>query len=193
MQSYVYWVYNESCKDYLTEGYIGVTSYIENRMKYHFKHNPSIPKDKSLSYKILFKGTRGECFTKEEELRPKAGIGWNRAKGGAHGWKENFIHSDGAKEKMRAAWTDDRKDALRERMLEHNKKMRGQKRPKQSKAVSGSNNGMYGNTHTDQARMKISEAHKGKIAPNRIEMYCIGCHEKVNPTTLKKYHGKCFK
>lgn len=28
---------------------------------------------------------------------------------------------------------------------------------------------------------------------NHQEIYCVGCHEKVNMTTLMKYHNKCFK
>lgn len=40
--------------------------------------------------------------------------------------------------------------------------------PEIKEKIMGSNNGMYGKHHTEEARKKISEKHKGKISPHRI-------------------------
>lgn len=185
----VYWVHNEDCSDYLKDGYIGVTSNLESRFDYHSKRNKKIPKDKPLSITVLFEGSREDCFNKEKEFRPEAGIGWNSAVGGSHGWKEAFIHSEETKQKLKNAWTEERKEEHRKRLPEHNKKLIGQKRPKQSKAISGKNNGMFGKNHSEDSKEKMSKSRKGKPAHNKIEYYCIHCHERVSPTVARKYHG----
>lgn len=48
--------------------------------------------------------------------------------------------------------------------------------------IMGENNGMYGRTHTEEARRKISETHKGKPSPkaNPIPVLCIELNRIFN-------------
>lgn len=192
--SYVYWVYNEKCSDVYNDGYVGVTDYIESRIKYHKNLNERIPKDFELEYMILFEGSREECFLKEEEYRPKSGIGWNGAKGGSHGWKTEFKHSEKTIQKLKDAWTDERREAASQPRPEHSEKMKGRKRPDHAIAISGENNGMYGKTHTPAAREKISEAHKGKqpwnkgITCKQDILTCPHCGKEGGKGNMKRYH-----
>ena len=67
-----------------------------------------------------------------------------------------------------------------------------EKRKKISLANSGSNNYMYGKTHTQEARKKISMTHKGKKltpeAKERLRLSCTGennRHAKLNELQVK--------
>lgn len=187
-KSYVYWIYDNSCKN-LNDGYVGVSNNPSFRFKTHIKKK-RVPKD---SYQlILFEGTREECFNYEKQLRPYPKIGWNNAVGGSHGWKIGFSHSEQTKNKMKIAWSEDRKKKASIFKTKQNKKLIGQKRPKQSIAVSGKNNPMFGTVRPQHVKEAIRAAHLGKVAPNRQENYCIGCHERVGLSNLNKYHKKCF-
>lgn len=192
--SYVYWVYDETCEDVLNDGYVGVTDYLENRINYHMKSNQRIPKENELKYEILFEGSREECFFKEEKYRPSAGIGWNGAKGGSHGWVSEFTHSEKTKQKLKDAWTDERRESASKPRPSHAEKLRGRKRPDHSIAVSGKNNGMYGKTHDEEARKKISEANKGKepwnkgLAQQQKTVICPHCGKEGGKGNMKRYH-----
>jgi hypothetical protein len=84
----LYWVHDDTCKDPLTDGYIGVTEYLDQRTRMHRK-KPALNlrrqcKDVNLcDITILFEGSRMECLHKEAELRPHKSIGWNHTRGGA--------------------------------------------------------------------------------------------------------------
>lgn len=187
IKNYVYWIYNEECVSPETCGYIGVTYDPDSRFRSHQKKNKKIPNDSKIM--ILFEGTREECFQREYNYRPKANIGWNNAVGGSHGWRLGFTHSDETKTKMKAKWTDERKEEHIERLKTHNHKLRGQKRPKQTLAISGEKNGMFGQHHSEESKMKMSIARKGRPAHNKQNIVCPICGKSTNATHLKKYHG----
>lgn len=188
--SYVYWIRSVEHTDKLTEGYIGVTEDTTRRFSTH-KRRHRVPEDSILE--IVFEGTRDDCFALELELRPQPKIGWNNAAGGAHGWKIGFEHSKETKQRLKDAWTEERRIAASRPRPDLSEILKGQKRPSQSEAMVGENNPMYGTVRPQYVRDAVSKSRKGIPSANRIELYCIGCHEKVNPTHLKKYHGKCFK
>jgi hypothetical protein len=127
--SLVYWVYDETCKDILTDGYVGVTENLSVRMNGHKRKTENLI-GKDIKVKVVYEGSRKECFDKERKLRPKPGIGWNRAVGGSHGWRDGFIHSSNTKEKMSNMWTNERKAQLVHRNKIQGKARRGIK-PKQ--------------------------------------------------------------
>lgn len=187
----VYWIRNKECIDIQTQGYVGVSQDPTRRLREHLKKNPRIPK-KDIWLEIIFEGSRDACFEKEEELRPVKNTGWNRAVGGAQGYRKGFVHSDETRTRLKSKWTEDRRKRASMTRGEQNKKLIGQKRPKQSAAMSGSNNPMYGRTHSVEAKKKIVNANLGKIAPNRQELFCIGCHERASKHVLSR-HQKCWK
>ena len=188
--NYVYWIYDETCDDPSTHGYVGVTSGVNRRFKTHLRKK-RVPVNSQVC--ILKEGTRKECFEYEKQLRPEAGIGWNSAVGGSHGWQTGFTHNEDAKSKMTAAWTNDRRKRTSKWKTEHNKSLSGQKRPKQSTSMQGKNNPMYGTSRPEHVKEAVSRAHKGKTPMNKQEIYCIGCRQRASFSILNKYHGKCVK
>jgi len=185
--TYVYWIYNESCLTIENDGYVGVTRDVDRRFKAHQHKNDNIPND--VKIKVVYEGTRKECFEYELLLRPTVKIGWNLAIGGSHGWKIGFSHSEKTKKKMEDAWTEERRAAASILRFEQNKLLIGQKRPKQSEAMRGNKNPMFERTHTAASRELISKSNIGRTPHNKIELYCIVCHNRASPSILKKYHG----
>lgn len=183
--NYVYWIYDDSCSD-LNDGYIGVTRYPETRFNTHKRKN-RVPSNSKM--KIIFEGTREECFEYEKKMRPTSKIGWNSAAGGSHGWRLGFKHSDQTKRLLKEKWTDDRKQKASDLRKEQNKKMTGQKRPKQSIAMSGENNPMFGTNRPDYVKEAVSKSRKGKEPANKQKNYCTFCGERVSLSVMKKYHG----
>lgn len=186
---HVYWIRNAECTDIRFHGYIGVSKDPLKRFKQHLRNNSRIPNNSWLE--IIFSGSRHECFKFEESLRPSKNIGWNRAVGGAQGFKKGFVHSDSVKEKMKAAWTKERRLAAAEIRRQQNALTRGQKRPKQSAAMTGELNPMFGISRSDDVKRKISEANIGKIPPNKQELYCVGCRVRASKHVLSR-HTKCW-
>lgn len=186
----LYWIRNSQCHKIETDGYVGVSENAIHRFKQHRKRNTRIPDDAWLE--IIFEGPREECFSKEHSLRPSKGMGWNRAVGGAQGFKTGFIHSETAKQKLKDAWTEKRRQNASLFRKEFNSSLKGQKRPSQSEAMTGDKNPMFGKTHNAEVRQKISEKSKGHVPPNKQELYCIGCHQRSSKHVLTR-HGKCWK
>lgn len=73
----VYWLYDATCHNPYTDGYVGTTDNLEQRLSQH-QRGP-LPAHKA---KILFQGTIKECQHKEEVYRPRENMGWNKARGG---------------------------------------------------------------------------------------------------------------
>ena len=93
---FVYWLYDEKCVSPDTDGYVGVSSNVLDRLKVHKQK-----RGETFSFSILFEGSREECFHLEEKLRPLPGMGWNVAVGGARGYMHG--HSEETKRKIREA------------------------------------------------------------------------------------------
>lgn len=183
----VYWIFNSDCHDITKDGYVGVSTSAEMRFTQHKKRSKRFPAN--IEYRVIFEGTREECFNLEKELRPLPGIGWNMAVGGKHGWRIAFKHSDETTQKLKDAWTDERRQVASMFKAIQNKKLKGQKRPKQSIAMQGENNPMYGTTRPDYVKLAVSLSRKGKPPSNKLELYCIHCRKRAPLSTLKKYHG----
>jgi|SRR5882757_2771034 len=90
----VYWLHLPNHTDFLTQGYIGVSTKFHRRLYEHKylansgKHiNPYLSNvinkhGNHLIQTILLKGEEDYCYFIEERLRPTIRIGWNIAKGG---------------------------------------------------------------------------------------------------------------
>lgn len=86
----VYWIRHNKHSDVLTEGYIGITNNLNNRLRYHKERNTNKKLRNAISkyqdeiiVDVLYEyDTEDEALQKEEELRPKQFIGWNLAPGG---------------------------------------------------------------------------------------------------------------
>ena len=184
--TYVYWIHNED-HDIMSGGYVGVTNNPTKRFLSHKNKNRKISHD--AIFDIIFEGSREDSFELEYLLRPHKNIGWNSAIGGRHGWRHGFSHSDQTKEKLKSFWNEERKLQASKTRKASNEKMKGQKREKQSLNMRGEKNPMFGTKRPQHVKDAVSKAHKDKSPANLIEMYCIHCRKKVNPTSLLKYHG----
>lgn len=187
---FVYWIFDHTCVDEKIEGYVGVSHDPQKRYQTHLRKK-RVPEHAIM--KILFEGSRDDCFKFERALRPFKSIGWNNAVGGSHGWRVGFSHDEVTKQKMREAWTETRREKASEHRKIINKSMCGQKRPKQSEAMKGDKNPNFGTKRPKHVREAVGAARRGKQASNRQELYCISCHERASFAILVKYHAKCFK
>lgn len=95
--TFVYWIHHIDHTDYLTQGYIGVTSNPKRRWRDHKASSKSkrhcnnhlsnaLNKYKDeVVFDILFLGEESKMYDKEKELRPVPNIGWNLMSGGPVG------------------------------------------------------------------------------------------------------------
>lgn len=101
-----------------------------------------------------------------------------------------YTQSDKTKEKLKAAWTLERKIQARNRQVGVNhgpSPFKGKLRPE----LSGENNGFFGKTHSAESKAKISAAMKGTIW-TKILISCIYCKDCFASGNFTKYHGeKC--
>lgn len=93
----IYWIKHKDHTCVLTQGYIGVTKNLKERIRHHFKSaNGGYHSDKILSKAInkygkeqiivetLLFGDNEYCYEIEQKLRPNSFIGWNMKEGGYH-------------------------------------------------------------------------------------------------------------
>lgn len=77
----VYWLYHNETDNIFVDGYVGITKNKNTRFAQHRE------KFGEFKFKIIFYGTIEQALSLEYMLRPKPGIGWNRAIGGKEGYK----------------------------------------------------------------------------------------------------------
>lgn len=112
----IYWIHLEEHSDPLTEGYLGVSKCVEERLNGHLKDiksgkhkNPHLIHAvekygwENLVKDVLLNGEEAYCYEIEEKMRPKKAIGWNIAPGGHRGpgWSKGMKKSKEALEKQR--------------------------------------------------------------------------------------------
>lgn len=103
-ECYVYWIREMGHNDIFTEGYVGVTSNFDYRLKQHIYNSQNINQHKH--YRTAFRnalstgnyvatiiliGSREYCMEVEAKLRPEWKIGWNLAKGGCGGYGKHGL------------------------------------------------------------------------------------------------------
>lgn len=76
----VYWLFDDTCTDPATDGYVGSTGRLIERISNQMR-NPALPIGGAVKFKILFRGNKRACLTVEGRLRPVPGIGWNEGPG----------------------------------------------------------------------------------------------------------------
>ena len=97
MQAAIYWLRHKNHTNLFTEGYVGVSCNVKERLRHHFKNAiGGYHSDKSLSkaivkyekdnieQEIVLIADEKYCYEIEAKLRPKAFIGWNMREGGYH-------------------------------------------------------------------------------------------------------------
>ncbi len=177
--------------------YVGQSICIEDRWSKHLSslrrnHNDNrcLQEDwnqygeSSFSFRLLESCSKDELDEKESfyisQLNAdKKDIGYNFTDGGKHGFKHNpellKLESKVQKQKY-----EDNPKLREKRKVDALKQWSN---PEIRAKIMGENNGMYGKTHSEEARRKISEKAKGKISCRRtwIPVLCIETN-KVYPS-----------
>jgi hypothetical protein len=137
----VYWLYDAACVCPWHHGYVGRSARWNERLVEH-----RCRRSEPFQWQILFRGTRKECVALEWELRPHAGIGWNRSIGG----KPSVDHTEIVREKLRFAGKHrvPISEATREKLRIAN--------------IGRTNRGRIGQKKSDIERAKIAASHRGK-------------------------------
>lgn len=160
MKASVYWIHRSSHTDINTEGYVGVSSRVEERFKQHIhainqnSHNLELiecwrESPNEISFDVVFEGDEDQCYVKEKELRPKSFIGWNKVPGGKRGDLEYF-HSE--------EWSE-----FCSRRLKGNQHAKGNKgKPKSAEHRRKISLGNRGKIHSEERRRRHSEVMKGR-------------------------------
>lgn len=78
----LYWIRDVSHTDIQTQGYIGVSTDFEQRIKTHKKQKRWLWKKFDIVVEIILTEKEENCYRFEECLRPEERIGWNINKGG---------------------------------------------------------------------------------------------------------------
>jgi len=196
----IYWLYDERCVCPWRHGYVGMTVSWPHRLFRH-RSESEFP-TKHFQGQILFQGTIKQCLKLEQQMRPSAGIGWNKAPGGLAGHALKGIpKTPEQRERMRAA-------ALA-------RYQRPGEKERTSKAVligikdrdqSGHNNPMFGKSMSEETKQKVRDkiAERGGITgknnPNFGKRWSEAAkqamREKLQTTVCKRGHqkepgGKC--
>lgn len=143
--SVVYWLFDDTCRDPMTHGYIGITARLRARLSAH-RSRGRLPT--GFSVKVLFEGPRAECFAFEERLRPKHQVGWNINPGGQNGYRL------GAAASTRAKVAATKVGKARPDLAEINKA-----RWSQPKALAGLHARNAGNTYAKGHRNALGHRH----------------------------------
>lgn len=95
--TFVYWIHLPEHTDKFTQGYIGVSQFIDRRWKEHkndalknkhpnrYLQNAINKYQDTLIYDIIFVGEEPLAYAQEALLRPQPSIGWNLMSGGTIG------------------------------------------------------------------------------------------------------------
>jgi len=163
--------------------------------KYIIKFNTLNPK----GYNISPKGGHNvkNCFSEESKRKigraNKGCIPWNKGKTGVYSKNTLAMMSEkqkgnsyglGNKSNTGKKFSEDHKEKI---SIAHKGKLVSEE-TKQKMSLNhydcnGENNGMYGKTHTKEARKKISEA-------NKVKIKCIYCNKEFNRLNYRRWHGK---
>ena len=173
----VYWLRLETHSDPSSEGYIGVSTDLDQRISSHLrlaengKHENShllnaIRKSgNNIIQEVVAVGTEEYCYKLEEKLRPKEQIGWNIAPGGyGPPSTANKIWINNGKEhkRIKASELEKYKDWSKGRINVFS----DEEKQRRKERYSGKGNPFYGKTHNEATIQKNSEAHMGCIPAN---------------------------
>jgi hypothetical protein len=156
----VYWLYDETCIDPKQHGYVGMTVDWPHRMHRHRCESDFLPKQ--FQGRVLFEGTINQCLDYETEMRPTAGIGWNRLPGGLGGHASKGIPKS-AEHRAKIAVASLKRY---EKKTEHEKTSRAVKRGLKHIDRSGTNNSHFGKSCSEETKQKMRDAIKRRGGVN---------------------------
>lgn len=175
MQHSVYWIHHPDHTDMFTQGYIGVSKFVEKRWKQHCKRTQNrhlkFAIDKygwdNLIKEVVLVSSKAYCLMIELKLRAKDAVGWNIVKGGgmppdvtgntfAKGrpsWNKGLTHSEEARKKI--------SDSVKLQMQNPARKEINRQ------LLLGKPSLMLGRTHTQETIAKMSAIKLGKLSKKK--------------------------
>lgn len=216
MASVVYWIHLPEHTDMFTQGYIGITNNIKNRLEAH-KNRPSNTHLKNaiakygwdnLIKQVILVADEAYCLIVEHKLRVATSIGWNVIIGGGKPpvaekgcnlgrtpWNKGVAMKAEARQKLSAA--NKGKVAWNKGTITTNKV-----RAKQRVAKLGKTSPRKGASHTEETKLKISLANYGKLhkEETRLKMSearigfkykqieCPHCHKIGGASAMPRWH-----
>lgn len=115
----VYWLYDETCKHMLYDGYVGVTTVSRQNARF-LEHKRSKRFSPNVQMKILQVNNAEACYMYENCLRPYPNISWNIAIGGARGNISGIPFTEERKAKIGSANRGNKRKDLSEYNKKHN-------------------------------------------------------------------------
>lgn len=88
----VYWIHSKDCTDIFTQGYVGITTNLKNRLYGHQKRTGNLRLKKAINeygwnnliVEVIVISSKEYCLMIEKSLRAFPYIGWNVAEGGGY-------------------------------------------------------------------------------------------------------------
>ena len=146
----VYWLFNDQCVCPWRHGYIGATTNWPHRLNRHRRESDFLM-HLHFQGQVLFHGTVKQCHALEKQMRPTAGIGWNRYPGGPSGHASKGISKSAEhRAKIQAATL-----VRYANPEEHKKTSKAVKRGLKNIDRSGENNSMFGRHMSEEAKEKV--------------------------------------
>ena len=187
MTHVVYWLHDKTCRDYKTDGYVGVTGQLDNRTRTHRRAF----RRKGFDIKVIYRGPEEQCYQREKKLRPHVGIGWNIAPGGKgyrHGWgyKPTSEHIAKLREIL---------DQLPPPMLgkKHSEETKAKMRASHLQAVAEGRayQGGFRGKHTEETKIKIRAARLKQSDPRKGKKHSEAAKEKMRLARLANPQPRC--
>ena len=182
----VYWLYDETCIDPRTDGYIGFTSQKPPKRFSQHQYATGIYRKvpKKFCSLILFQGTVEECELLEKILRPHKFIGWNVLAGGSHSLKRHGIHNF----RFGTHMSEKEKQKIRIKIIERggiiNPVPPGTRRSEETKTAISAGVRAAGPLTTEQRVRQHNNTGRGKTHPNFGKSHALKTVQKMREAAL---------
>jgi len=169
----VYWIKSSEHTDLFTQGYVGITKNLKERLKAHKKNKRKTPFTcaikkygfKNLIVEVLHEvATLQEALSIEETLRPTSKIGWNCQKGGELGVESSWYENEANRNKHKEATALATKEAI---------KLKDSKEARSNRAKDNWKTGVYKDSFTGSKnpRALLNETQVKKIKYELLDNY----------------------
>lgn len=176
----VYWIKRKHHTDPDTQGYVGVSKSLSNRLQEHRRTKWFCKDDHDVEILTTFDNDK-DAYAYEEQMRPTSLIGWNINKGGIKppdptgrtGWSKGKKLSQEHRKAISAGMMGRKRGAYGEA---HRKAI--------SDSLSGEKHPMYGKPAIQRQRIKVLET--GVVYESQVEAaQALGCRQGDISNCLK--------
>lgn len=194
----VYWIRRKDHNNILSEGYVGITNNIDNRMKQHKKSKnivgKAIRKYQDIVVDIIHLNiSKKEALQVENNLRPVEMIGWNMCAGGNIPPIQKNTKRSNCKQSLRG---ENRTEKQKQASARQSIILKGRQSPNLNKAMSEEQKKKISHSLKGRKVGSPSEMHKKKLSDAAIlrpKLPCPVCGVLATKQNLARYHKECSK